>query len=158
MKMKAISLWQPWASAIALGAKRIETRSWSTNYRGPIAIHASKRFILWEMIDCSSSWTWCGVLGWIMGRGERPWESLPFGAIVATAELVDCRPTGSFTVDELDTERGPDTPGGLYKYTERFLGDFSPGRFGWVLANIKPLKTPIPYRGAQGLFDVEIPS
>ena len=35
--MKAISLWQPWASAVALGSKRVETRSWSTSYRGPLA-------------------------------------------------------------------------------------------------------------------------
>lgn len=41
--MKAITLWQPWASLIACGAKTIETRSWGTPYRGPLAIHASKR-------------------------------------------------------------------------------------------------------------------
>ncbi len=40
--MKAISLLQPWATLVAIGAKRIETRSWATNYRGPLAIHASK--------------------------------------------------------------------------------------------------------------------
>src|SRR5574343_1234835 len=42
--MKAITLHQPWATLVAIGAKRIETRSWSTNYRGPIAIHAAKGF------------------------------------------------------------------------------------------------------------------
>ena len=42
--MRALSLWQPWASGIALGAKRIETRSWSTPYRVPIAIHAAKKW------------------------------------------------------------------------------------------------------------------
>lgn len=41
--MKAITLWQPWASLIAIGAKKYETRSWKTNYRGPIAIHAAKK-------------------------------------------------------------------------------------------------------------------
>ncbi len=41
--MKALSLWQPWASLIALGVKTIETRSWATNYRGPLAIHAGLR-------------------------------------------------------------------------------------------------------------------
>ena len=41
--MKALTLWQPWASLIAVGAKTIETRSWSTKYRGPLAIHAAKR-------------------------------------------------------------------------------------------------------------------
>lgn len=40
--MRAISLLQPWATLVALGAKRRETRSWPTRYRGPIAIHASK--------------------------------------------------------------------------------------------------------------------
>ena len=39
--MKTLSLIQPWASLIALGEKRIETRSWGTRYRGPLAIHAS---------------------------------------------------------------------------------------------------------------------
>ena len=36
--MKALSLYQPWATAIALGSKRIETRGWPTSYRGPLAI------------------------------------------------------------------------------------------------------------------------
>ena len=40
--MKAISLWQPWASAIAIGEKTIETRSWWTPHRGALAIHAAK--------------------------------------------------------------------------------------------------------------------
>jgi hypothetical protein len=41
--MKAITIWQPWASLIAIGAKQYETRSWETKYRGPIAIHAAKK-------------------------------------------------------------------------------------------------------------------
>ena len=42
--MKALTLTQPWATLIAVGAKRIETRSWGTSYRGRIAIHAAKGF------------------------------------------------------------------------------------------------------------------
>lgn len=38
--MKAITLHQPWASLVAEGVKTIETRSWSTKYRGPLVIHA----------------------------------------------------------------------------------------------------------------------
>ena len=41
--MKAISFWQPWATAIAAGVKKIETRGWQTAYTGPLAIHAAKR-------------------------------------------------------------------------------------------------------------------
>lgn len=41
--MKAITIIQPWATLIAIGAKRFETRSWATTHRGPIAIHAGKK-------------------------------------------------------------------------------------------------------------------
>jgi hypothetical protein len=41
--MKAISLWQTWATPVAIGAKRFETRDWSTKHRGPIAIYAAKK-------------------------------------------------------------------------------------------------------------------
>lgn len=41
--MKALTLWQPWASLVALGEKKIETRTWSTTYRGTLAIHASNQ-------------------------------------------------------------------------------------------------------------------
>ncbi|TRU31740.1 MAG: ASCH domain-containing protein [Microcystis aeruginosa Ma_QC_B_20070730_S2] len=41
--MKAISLWQPWASLVANGLKLYETRGWPTKYRGVLAIHAAKR-------------------------------------------------------------------------------------------------------------------
>ena len=38
--MKAVTLYQPYASLVAIGAKKFETRSWKTSYRGPLAIHA----------------------------------------------------------------------------------------------------------------------
>lgn len=40
--MKTLTLHQPWASLIAMGVKKIETRSWGTKYRGPLAIHAGQ--------------------------------------------------------------------------------------------------------------------
>ncbi len=40
--MKALSLLQPWVTLVILGVKQIETRSWSTAYRGPLLIHASR--------------------------------------------------------------------------------------------------------------------
>ncbi len=156
--MKAISLWQPWASAIAVGAKRIETRHWPTKYRGPLAIHAAKRKVVTELVHYHSCWNWQGALraaGWQPSKFNHNVECLPFGAIVATCELVDCRPTGTFSVAELDTPRRP--LGGfadLYEWSERQMGNFELGRFGWVLDNIEPLPEPIPWRGSQGFFDV----
>ncbi len=53
--MKTLTLTQPWAQLIAIGAKRIETRSWGTKYRGPIAIHAAKGFPKWARETCLRS-------------------------------------------------------------------------------------------------------
>ena len=76
-----LSLHQPWATAIADGHKRIETRSWWTAYRGPIAIHAAKRNDAWfERILRKDH-------GLLTATPE-----LPLGAIVATATLIDCFP------------------------------------------------------------------
>lgn len=164
--MKAISLWQPWASAIAVGAKTIETRSWSTPYRGRLAIHAAKH---WDR-DSATIVTAFGFRGALAPLADpcadfiTLHKALPMGAIVAVCDLVDCRPTGRFTGDQLDTPRNPDrarlsdeakalSPG-FWSWTEREMGDFSPGRFGWVLANVRRLDKPVYFRGAQGLFDV----
>lgn len=48
--MFALSIRQPWAFAVASGVKRIENRTWSTNYRGPLIIHASKN-VEWAVVD-----------------------------------------------------------------------------------------------------------
>ena len=64
MKVKAISLYQPWASYIANGHKTIETRSWYTSYRGDLVICSSKRPAI---------------------------KGLPAGKALAIAELFDCR-------------------------------------------------------------------
>lgn len=153
--MKVLSLWQPWASAIALGAKRIETRDWYTSYRGPLAIHAAKRCIKGELLEYASCWEWRGALGLIEGHHRYLWESLPFGAIVAVCNLIDCAPTDAITVAQLDTRRRPthQLPGTIYEWTERQMGNFAPGRFGWILDDIRPLPAPVAARGYQGLFD-----
>ena len=42
--MKAISLWQPWASLVVEGYKDVENRPWRSFYRGPLLIHASLKW------------------------------------------------------------------------------------------------------------------
>lgn len=159
--MRALSLWQPWATAIVIDAKRVETRGWSTNYRGPLLIHASKRWNQAEMIEHASSWTWCAALsclGMRIGSGRmKLLEILPLGAIVGVADLIDCRTTESFALDDLDARRTWKTGekvDSLDTWTEEMMGNFGPGRFGWVLRNPRRFAQPIPYRGAQGLFEI----
>ena len=154
--MKALTIFQPWASAIAIGAKRIETRSWSTSYRGPIAIHAGKRRITRELRDLQeNSLVWQAVFWRWTDRYE---DALPFGTFVAVADLVGCCRTEDLVdlVDEpdfWDVRQAPGCQSYLHWY-EDDLGNYSPGRYGWILDNVRPLAEPIPYRGQQGLWSV----
>lgn len=131
--MKAISLWQPWATAVAIGAKKIETRSWWTPYRGRLAVHAAKRDTpeLREFFSLK-------VCDPFRQAGFARFEQLPFGAIIATCRLVEC--LRSTDVDYLTDQ-------------ERALGDYSPGRYAWIFEDIEPLEKPVYCRGYQGFFE-----
>ncbi len=126
--MKALSLTQPWASLVATDQKRVETRSWSTNYRGPLYIHAAK-----SMNDAAHDFATEELFG-----GRLPLV-LPLGALIATARLVDVRRTEA-VIRELTA-------------TEIRYGDYTPGRFAWFLEDIQELPEPIPARGALGLWE-----
>lgn len=134
--MRAISIWQPWASLVAFGAKQYETRSWSTPYRGPIAIHAAKTQDLPSLGLCTRS----PFREALVAGGVKVIRDLPFGMIVATATLSDCLRTSEI-VDSLSDQ-------------ERSFGDFRPGRWAWRISDVTKLTTPIPYRGRQGLFTI----
>ncbi len=142
---KALSLWQPWASAIAEGAKRIETRSWQTHYRGPLLIHAGKKILGQDLPNCPC--TNPKVLEiWTNTRGRS--FSIPFGAIIVVCQLVGCMDT------EAVLEWGSQYLADWDRPTEYLLGDYSNGRYGWVLSKVRKLPEPIPYKGRQGLFNV----
>ena len=108
--MKAISIIEPYASLIREGIKHIETRSWKTNYRGQIYIHASSTRIPVEY-----------------------WHLLPLvsetrkGFIIAKANLVDCI---EMTDDWIET----------LSETEKACGFYSAGRYAWILEDIEPIE------------------
>ena len=143
--MKCISLWQPWASLMVYGEKQNETRSWATSHRGVIAIHAAKTWNgqLSELAlshpfraalrDCLPVDEWFEPPpGWLF-------RVLPFGAILGTVEIVDC-----VRITDANAPTG----------NERAFGDYTPGRFMWQTRNFFRFPTPIPFRGAQGVFEV----
>ncbi|MCC6907081.1 MAG: ASCH domain-containing protein [Phycisphaerales bacterium] len=155
--MKCLSLWQPWASAIAIGSKRIETRCWATSYRGPLLIHAAKRCRVGELRELEQQNIWRGAMLPLVALNDHFKDWLPFGAIVAIADLVDCWPTYYFDSSvDLDVPRhavGIERTR-CFDWCERNMGDFGPGRFGWVLDNVRRIHPAIPYRGFQQLFEV----
>ncbi len=179
---RALTLWQPWASLIAIGAKTIETRSWSTAYRGPLLIHAGASTAGIDQLpgDCEGSeedgWRYGYVGDWqasycycsgdtgTRGEAEMIYDgpdhrfdwiddrlALPLGAVVASVVLADCVPIGPpfdregigdpydcavvqengemYVYRGLNPERGTD---------QLPYGDFTPGRYAWLLDDMKP--------------------
>lgn len=159
--MKAISLWQPWATLMALGEKWIETRHWPTKYRGDLLIHAAKRHSQ-EQIDyclsepCRSILAKHGIKPEMRDVASFHADQLPLGCIVAARYLVDCRPVRDRVCSwravwnetrEIYWALPPAEP-------ELSFGNYEVGRFGWRMVEGFRFEMPIPYRGAQGFFDV----
>lgn len=153
--MKAISLTQPFASLVAAGLKHVETRSWTTAYRGPLAIHASKAFPKWARELCHTE-PFTALLGTLVGDLTQ----LPLGALVAVTRLVDVQP---MTFHNLIEEQAfswitPDREQRTYwlDYRERAFGDYQIGRFAWLLADTRALVQPVTgVKGSLGLWECE---
>lgn len=149
--MKALTLWQPWASLVILGAKQFETRGWFTSYRGTLVITAAAKHpkeyfneLDPDMIDAARE-----ALG-VVDFGE-----LPRGCALGTVELRDClkvNQLGSLLISAQSGIRALRT----LSRREMLFGDFSPGRFAWALENPEPFDSPVPVRGKQGLWDWEV--
>lgn len=153
--MRGLSLTQPWATLVAIGAKKIETRSWSTPYRGWLAIHAAKGLASVGgghsgLIDLCLTEPFRSAL--VRGGAGRivPGEDLPLGAIVAVAHLHRVGRISRRRDDAIYVE-GHDLP---ITGDEVAFGDYTPGRFGWSLTNVQSLTEPIPCRGSLGLWEV----
>ena len=143
--MKALTLIQPWATLIALGAKHIETRSWPTKHVGWLAITASKGFPR-ECRDLMLEEPFRSALErYVSACGEEP--VLPRGAVVCLAHLQACRPTEYWKAGARIFGKGE-------REYELAFGDFRDGRFGWYFDQVKQLKQPVPCKGARGLWDV----
>lgn len=155
IKIKALSLWQPWASLIP-GPKSLETRGWDTSYRGPLLICASKGGLPpQKVVDLLMQPEFFQALKHLIPQyGERDlprlrlwaegiYQNLPFGMAVATCNLVATYSTESLTPKQI----GENLP----------FGDFRSKRFAWDLRDRKAIKKPFRITGKQKLFDVEIP-
>ena len=128
--MKAITLYQPWASLVALGEKRIETRGWATKYRGPLLIHSSKKANT-EMCDQAVLYDCLQRLGNI---------KYPLGVVLAISNLVECIEITPKLIDGLSVQ-------------EISFGDYTIGRFAWILEDIHQLKIPVKAKGMQRLWN-----
>ncbi len=151
--VKAISLWQPWASLMVTKIpsmfhggepvewqppKTVETRSWPTPHRGTLVIHAAK-YKGPKVGDIFENGT-VRLLLKKMGF-EQDGSDLPRGALLGTVHVISCKAT--------------DPPLDLSAY-DTILGDYSPGRFGWFTWAKRAVEfpKPIPWRGRQGMWKI----
>lgn len=140
--VRCLSLWQPWASLMACGAKFIETRGWDTKVRGEIYIHAGvTKAPVKEMLEAP---------GWWISRVEEALEvcadkwlsDLPYGSLIGKGDL-----RSTFPVEWAEQH-----------YPDQFpFGNFSPGRYGHFYQQLTAID-PIPLRGKQGFFFANLPN
>jgi hypothetical protein len=145
--MKALTLWQPWASLVIFGAKKVETRTWKTKYRGPIAIHAAVSIPSFlgksregtafkaalAVVAEKHNWNDCF---WPKGQGVPA-----AGAVLGIVKLIEIEPTHHCSAD-LSTQ-------------ELLFGNYEDGRYAWFLEVVERFKTPIPVRGNRMLWNWE---
>ena len=123
----ALSIRQPWAWAIIHAGKNIENRTWSTSFRGPVAIHAAKGMTGDEVTIFSEFLGDLRLEGAVSASVKGPhYGSLPRGGIIGVAEITGC--------------------------VNRSGSPWFVGPWGFVIANARPVDF-IPFKGALGFFD-----
>jgi hypothetical protein len=149
----ALTLTQPWATLIAIGAKRVETRGWRTPYRGRLGIHAAKGLGpiggLYELRRlCHTPPFFDALKDHVPVDGSDDYgarifvDDLPRGVLLGFTELLDCVPTTGMEAAALSDQ-------------ERAFGDYSPGRWAWLLGDFEPLPEPEKLGGALSLWSIE---
>lgn len=151
--MKTVSIRQPWASFIAQGIKDIENRTWRTNYRGPIYIHACgpTKFNI-ELTDPQMK----AVLPiikdiFVGGVSGKINSAIPFGAIIGKVDIVDCvinHP--SIWAEKTAVDICPDTGVSIIRKGQKTI-------WNWVLENAELFDKPIlNVKGKLSLWDFQL--
>lgn len=150
--LRALTVRQPWAWAIVHGGKPVENRTWEMKYRGPLWLHAGARS-RWDATAAGGStilraaWReWAATLPPPNAAGPLRRDSLfvPFGAVVALTEVTGCH--YAYSPECKRIHRG------------NALGRFmcsewaASGQFHIELTVLQGLRTPVPCRGALGLW------
>ncbi len=127
--MKVLSLREPFATLIKEKKKMVETRSFKTNYRGELYIHASKTKLLKEDRDNAKLMS-------LVGKSE-----LNYGYIICKCNLVDCVYMDKNFIEEMKKND-----------QEYICGIYAEGRYAWILEDIEVIEK-IPARGQLNIWN-----
>jgi hypothetical protein len=143
--VKALTIQQPWAYCVARGAKTVENRTWTTSYRGMLALHAGLGWSIDGAHDervlrlMARHMTYKQQQLHMVVASDHP-DRIVFGKIIAVAQLVDCHRAADCCAPWGD----PPTPA-----TSRRV-------WHWVLEGVRELPRPIPATGQRGLWDIQL--
>lgn len=137
--MKALSIWQPWASLIITGKKKIETRSWPAPHSiiGQKIAIASTKTIRREQREAEADQAF---IQHYAATSLPSFDKLPLGSVLGTVCVESCRMIDSDFLQTLSEQ-------------EEAFGWYGPGRYAWFLSEPELFETPIPARGRQGLWN-----
>ena len=141
--MKCLTLHQPWASLIASGQKTVETRSWrppASLVGERIAIHAGRRVAAQAGLHPETALAIAGIYG------PRWRESAPRGAVVCTVRIA-----AAHQVRRVEQGLAWVDDGVSYRVSPH--GDYSPGRWLWLLDDLICFERPVPAIGHQRLWN-----
>ena len=129
----SLSLLQPWASLVVMGLKKIETRSWRTAYRGTLLIHSSLgrkgKILATEPPFC---------------RYIPDFDALPFGAIIGHVHLEDIVPVEQLYYSDAQLA--------VLTLEEKAFGDYTLGRYAWLLSEPVMFDNVLPMKGGLGIW------
>lgn len=129
--MKVISIKEPFATLIKDKLKKIETRSFKTNYRGEIYIHVSGKTFAKEFLNNK----------YVIELSKNITPS--YGYIICKANLIDCIYMDEEFLAKIKKDK-----------QEYNLGLYEKGRYAWILSDIKPIK-PIKTKGKLNIWNYE---
>lgn len=129
--MKVLSIKQPYASLIKNGVKKIETRSWKTNYRGEIYIHSSISKITKDIKNNKE----------LMKLFDE--TTLHYGVIMCKCNLVDCVYMDEQFLEQIKKDK-----------VEFICGEYKEGRYAWILEDVT-LVDEIPCKGKLGIWNYD---
>lgn len=125
--MKVITIKQPWASLIAEGIKKYEFRTWKTNYRGDILIHAG-----------------AGVDASAMKKFKDLNLEYPSKKILAKVTITDC-----ILLDKEMNKKISNENSLVYGTGDR-------DGYAWKLTNVEKLDIPDTINGKLGMWNYDI--
>lgn len=135
--MKTLSLLQPWASLVVMGLKKIETRSWNTSHRGDLLIHASlgrKAALLTTEFPFK--------------KYIPEFNALPFSAIIGKVTLEDVVPVERLFYSDAMMNQ--------LTLEEKAFGDYTKGRYAWILTEPEKFLKPVPVKGGLRLWEFDL--